>query len=143
MKLSLPSFYAVQALVRLAGNNPVALVASHYLATDCKATPRVLRNLLRLLVRVGVVHSDRGSDGGYRLGRPANRITLLDVVEAIDGSLVGEAPPVISQAGMALNAGLQAICEEMTALTRAALTKVLISDLVAGSLAKPKGRRGK
>ena len=46
---------------------------------------RYLLQVLRLLVRADVIVSTRGLQGGYRLAKPAQQITLLDVYEAVDG----------------------------------------------------------
>jgi Rrf2 family protein len=46
---------------------------------------RFVSQIMRLLVSAGVVTSTRGVHGGYKLAKPANKITLLEIVEAIDG----------------------------------------------------------
>ena len=43
--------------------------------------------LLKTLTQAGLVHSFRGSTGGYRLAMPASQITLIEIVEAIEGPL--------------------------------------------------------
>jgi Rrf2 family protein len=48
---------------------------------------RFLLQILRNLVTRGILESTRGVDGGYRLVRDADEISLLDVIEAIDGPL--------------------------------------------------------
>ena len=50
--------------------------------------PKFLENiLLELRQHAGIVLSQRGAEGGYRLGLPANEITLADVIRVVDGPL--------------------------------------------------------
>lgn len=51
--------------------------------------PKYVENILVDLRRAGLVASQRGADGGFRLGRPASEITVADVVRATDGPLAG------------------------------------------------------
>lgn len=55
---------------------------------------RFLLQVLRTLVNEGLLTSTRGVDGGYRLAKPLSQITLLDVVEAIDGPIQPELPQI-------------------------------------------------
>jgi Rrf2 family protein len=55
---------------------------------------RFLLQVLRTLVNEGILKSTRGVDGGYRLARPMSQITLLDIVEAIDGPIQPELPQI-------------------------------------------------
>lgn len=53
---------------------------------------RFLLQILRSLVAHHILESTRGVDGGYTLERPPEHISLLDVIEAIDGPLVASLP---------------------------------------------------
>jgi len=55
---------------------------------------RFLLQVLRNLVNEGLLKSTRGVDGGYRLARPLSQITLLEIVEAIDGPIHPELPQI-------------------------------------------------
>jgi Rrf2 family protein len=55
---------------------------------------RFLLQVLRTLVNEGLLKSTRGVDGGYRLAKPLAQITLLDIVEAIDGPIQPELPQI-------------------------------------------------
>jgi Rrf2 family protein len=63
---------------------------SHDIAQACGLPERYLLKLLTLLVRAGILSAGRGPAGGYRLARPAGRISLLDVVQAVEGPLLAE-----------------------------------------------------
>jgi Rrf2 family protein len=55
---------------------------------------RFLLQVLRTLVNEGLLKSTRGVDGGYRLAKPLAQITLLDIVEAIDGPIQPDLPQI-------------------------------------------------
>lgn len=55
---------------------------------------RFLLQVLRSLVNSGLLKSTRGVDGGYRLAKPLSQITLLDIVEAIDGPIQPDLPQI-------------------------------------------------
>ncbi len=76
--------YALVALAGLAIQAPAA-ESAHELASRLNLPLPALRNILKELAHHGLVASTQGSAGGYRLARPADEITLSDVVEAIEG----------------------------------------------------------
>jgi DNA-binding IscR family transcriptional regulator len=73
----------------------------------------------------------KGHEGGYRLARPVRDISLLEVIEVVDGPIRGDVPANVGNAsGAALNKKLAAICAEAAEMTRAALGAVRLSDLM-------------
>jgi Rrf2 family protein len=87
MKLSRTVAYAVQATLQLAKNGSAEPVPCSQLATAGKMPERFLLQILRNLVTHGILRSTRGVDGGYTLVRPPSEVSLLEVIEAIDGPL--------------------------------------------------------
>ncbi len=85
MKLSRTVSYAVRATLQLAQLEAQAPVPCSRLAADGKMPERFLLQILRNLVTHGILRSTRGVDGGYALIRPADQISLLEVIEAIEG----------------------------------------------------------
>ena len=88
MRLSLAAELAVRGAVVLAerhGQGPVTLDA---LCARRKMPKQYLTKILGLLARAGLVTSVRGKHGGYVLARPPGQITILDVVEAVEGPIV-------------------------------------------------------
>ena len=84
--------------------------------------------VLRPLVSARLVRSRKAPSGGFHLAKPANRITLLEVVEAVEGPVRGEAPVWGPDQG-GLDARLREVCEEVAGLVRRRLGRVRLSDL--------------
>jgi|GraSoiStandDraft_1057264.scaffolds.fasta_scaffold601981_1 Rrf2 family protein len=127
MKLSRATSYAVHALAFMATDRGGRLMPAHVIAPDRGIPLLFLRKQLGQLESAGVLRSQRGPTGGYRLARPAATITLLEIIEAVDGPVRGEAPPLGNDS--ALERKLQAVCEKTAALARAELKKVTLADL--------------
>ena len=92
MKLSCTVAYAVQASLHLAGESSSEPVPCSRLAAEGQMPERFLLQILRNLVAHGILTSTRGVDGGYSLDRPPSEVSLLEVIEAIDGPLVSTLP---------------------------------------------------
>lgn len=87
MKISARGDYAVRAAVELAAHHPDPVKAKD-LATIQDVPHRFLEGILSDLRRTGIVASQRGGQGGYRLTREPDAISLGDVVRAVEGPLV-------------------------------------------------------
>lgn len=87
MKFATSIEYAVHSLVFLSRSGTGATVLLADLARKISVPEGYLRKVFQQLARQGLVVTRRGARGGVALARPADRVTLRDVVEAIDGSL--------------------------------------------------------
>ena len=128
MKLTRASNYALQALAYLLEQPPDKSVASHVVAEARGIPERFLLKVLQPLVSAGVLRSIKGPNGGYRLARPARQITLLEVVEAVDGPIHGVAP-LSEESKDPLDGRLQAVSDQLAEQLRRHLGKVRLSDL--------------
>ena len=94
-----------------------------------------LENILADLRNGGLVASRRGADGGYWLARPAEEITLADVIRAVDGPLAnvrGVRSEQVSYQGSA--EGLRDVWVAVRASLRGVLEHVTLADLARGEL---------
>jgi Rrf2 family protein len=82
--LSKTGLHAVRALVALARLPQGAYAGAASIAHDIGAPPNYLGKLLKVLAEQGLLESQKGLGGGFRLARDAGEITLLDVVEPIE-----------------------------------------------------------
>lgn len=96
MQITRAADYAVRVMVHLAGGTPAQKYPLSELAAASSVQESFLSKILQRLVHQGLLVSHRGSGGGFVLNRAPDQITLLDVVEAIEGptqlnQCVGEA----------------------------------------------------
>lgn len=88
MRVSAKSDYALRALIEMAGRTDGAAVSAEELGRLQGIPHGFLQAILADLRRSGVVVSQRGQSGGWRLGRPAGEVSVADVIRAVDGPLV-------------------------------------------------------
>jgi Rrf2 family protein len=127
--------YGLRALLTLTASGMPQTAEA--LAADQELPPRFLGAILADLRRAGLVASQRGSDGGYRLARPADTITLAEVIRALDGPLAavrGYRPEATHYAGAAEH--LQVIWVAVRASLRSVLEHVTLADVASGKLPK-------
>lgn len=107
-------------------------VASHHIAKARGIPERFLLKVLKPLVSARVLHSVKGPNGGYRLARAPGEISMLEVVEAVDGPIRGIAPFSNHEAESALDRRLENVCNQTAELLRKHLQKVRLTDLASG-----------
>jgi len=88
MQITRQADYAVRAMVYLARLNPGTQVATAQVARDQHIPVTFLAKIMAQLSTAGVVRTTRGAHGGVTLARGAAEITLLEVVETIDGPIL-------------------------------------------------------
>ena len=86
IKISDAGAIGMHAAVYLAGNMDRVCPAGE-MAAALQVSAAHLVKVLQRLTRGGLVRTGRGPNGGYALARPADRVRLLDVLEAIEGRL--------------------------------------------------------
>jgi len=97
--------------------------------------PKFLENILGDLRHARLVRSQRGAEGGYWLARPADEITVADIVRAVEGPLAtvrGEPPEDVAYRGAA--EPLQQVWIAVRKNLRAVLERVTLADVAAGRL---------
>lgn len=134
MHISAKVDYAVRALLALS-TNETGPVSGASLAEAQGLPSKFLEGILAELRRSSIVTSSRGSEGGYRLARPADEITIADVMRAIDGPLAeirGERPEQTSYEGAAVH--LQEVWIAVRASLRSVLETTTLADVASGEL---------
>ena len=87
MKISNTAKYGLLAVVYVAKNSKDGLVKVSSLTKECGIPEMYLRKVLLLLVNANILKSKRGPLGGYSLPRPSQEITLLEIIETLNGPL--------------------------------------------------------
>ncbi|HET9690550.1 MAG TPA: Rrf2 family transcriptional regulator [Acidimicrobiales bacterium] len=151
MQISAKADYAVRAVVELAGAGG-GPVKGERLATSQAIPPKFLEAILAQLRQHRILVSRRGSEGGYWLARPAEAITLADIIRAVDGPLAsvrGYRPEDVSYTGaserladvwLALRVSLRNVLEHVTV---ADLALGPLPPVVAEMLANPDARQSR
>ena len=134
MRVSAKADYAIRAAVELAaaGEGPTK---GERIAHAQSIPPNFLENILVDLRNAGLVASRRGADGGYWLARPANEISLADVIRAVDGPLANVRGVRSEQVEYEGNAEkLRDVWVAVRASLRGVLEHVTLADLARGEL---------
>jgi Rrf2 family protein len=125
MRVSAKVDYAVRALLELAvaADGPVK---GERIAQAQEIPLKFLENILIDLRHANIVRAQRGAEGGYWLARPANEVTLGEIIRAVEGPLAsvrGEPPEDVTYTGaaehlrtvwVAVRASLRSVVDELT-----------------------------
>ncbi len=134
MKVTARGDYAVRVAVELAAREGETRKVGELAALQ-KIPPRFLENILVALRRAGLVHSRRGTDGGFWLALPPDQISVADVLRAAEGPLAnvqGMPPEEVSYGGSA--EALRDVWVAARASLRTVLEHVTLTDVVQRSL---------
>jgi len=130
MRISRSTGYALLAVGYIAQCDDKKVVLSQEISRKYDIPLEYLLKILQQLVRANVLHSKRGPRGGYSLAKSSNKITILQVIEAVDG-------PLVSQMNLAEHTkkekfGLRAdkLCEKATNQARGVFSQAKLSDLI-------------
>jgi Rrf2 family protein len=124
---------AVQALIILSKENVNTTCPSIELAGYLQSEPSLLRRILAVLAKEGLIGTREGRDGGYRLGKPAESIRLVDVYDTFRAGsklcfgiteTAGTHP-----FGQGMKSALEDITQEMDDSMREVLGKYTIADI--------------
>ena len=115
LSITSKSPYALRALAELARSGAAGPVPLAELARRREVPLQFLEQLFAVLRRAGILKSQRGVKGGYSFAREPSTVTVLEVVELLDG---------------AVGAGAESVFAEAAAAARAVLSNTTIADVV-------------
>jgi Rrf2 family protein len=134
MKLSAKADYAVRAVLVLASHDDPHPLKGELIAASQDLPLKFVENILGELKHAGLVVSQRGPEGGYRLAVPADQITVAEVIRVVDGPLAavaGVRPEAISYPPGA--EALPDVWLQARSQLRSVLENVTFADLVQRS----------
>lgn len=108
---------------------PDTLQTTQGLATSTHLSPATVAKLLKTLVRSGLVESLRGAHGGYRLARRAERITVADIVCALEGPIALTECSMHRGCGIDSHCGVRANWRVINHAIRSALEAVTLAQM--------------
>lgn len=138
MRISAKADYAVRAAIELAVAGNERPTKGDAVAQAQGIPLKFLENILADMRHAGLVTSRRGAEGGYWLARPADDITVADIIRAVEGPLAtvrGGRPEDVDYSGTA--EPLQKVWIGVRAALRSVVEQVTLADLASGKL--PKG----
>jgi Rrf2 family iron-sulfur cluster assembly transcriptional regulator len=133
VRLSRQVQYALCGIFDLAYNGAGEPVHVRRIGERQRIPHRFLEQIFQRLRKAGLVTGKRGPGGGFRLTRPPSQISLREVVEAVDGPIVGEAPP--DAIGDAAGAGQAAtfrpdfLWDELATRMAGVLAEIRVADV--------------
>jgi Rrf2 family protein len=134
VKVTAKADYAVRAVLELATADG-ALVKGERIARSQDIPLKFLENILVDLRHADLVQAQRGADGGYRLARGPDAITVGEVIRAVEGPLAsvrGQPPESVEYDGAAEH--LRTVWIAVRASLRSVLDDLTLADVVAGRL---------
>ncbi len=87
MRLTRAGDYGLQAIIFLSTKAPEGEASADEIARELHLPSSFLKKILQRLSSTGILRSTKGYDGGFSLSRPPERLSMLDVIEAIDGPI--------------------------------------------------------
>jgi Rrf2 family protein len=135
VRISAKADYAVRAAVELAGAEDEKPVKAERIATAQEIPLNFLENILGELRHAGIVRSHRGAEGGFRLAKPPDQVSIADIIRAVEGPLAsvrGGPPEEISYPGR--SAALPRVWIAVRANLRKVVEHVTVADVADGKL---------
>jgi Rrf2 family protein len=135
VRISAKADYAVRAAIELAAAGAQRPMRAEQLATAQGIPQNFLENILGELRHAGIVRSQRGPEGGFRLAKPADQVTIADVIRAVDGPLAtvrGGPPEESSYPGSASE--LPRVWIAVRKSLRSVVERVTVADVANGHL---------
>lgn len=87
MQITRQADYALRAMYYLSKLDPTDRAATSLIAQEQRIPPSFLAKIISQLSIAGLIHTSRGARGGVSMARPPENVSILEVVEAIDGPL--------------------------------------------------------
>jgi len=130
MRVSRSTGYAVLAVGYIAQHQAKGIVLSQDIAEAYDIPLEYLLKILQQLVRANLLRSKRGPRGGFLLAKPTTRITLLEIIEAVDGPMTSQLGLRHQAKGSRFAAQADKVYQKAVAQTRAVFAKAKVSALL-------------
>ncbi len=122
--------YGLIAVAHIAQNCKDSKVLAARISKEYNISLTYLLKLLYRLVNANVLRSMRGPRGGYSLARPAEEITMLEIIEAVDGLMMGHLPLAEQTGNVPFSLKMEDVYKKATQETRAVCQKATLSTML-------------
>ena len=130
MRISRSTGYAMLAVGYIAQHPEQKIILSQSIAKEYNIPLEYLLKILQQLVKANVLHSKRGPRGGFSLARTAKKITMLQIIEAVDGPMISQLDLTEQTGGEKFSAKTEQIYEKAIAQAKSVFEKAKIADLI-------------
>lgn len=132
MRISRSTGYALLAVGYIAKNQSGGLVMSQDIAREYDIPLEYLLKILQQLVRAHVLKSKRGPSGGFSLAKPPSRISMLNIIEAVEGPMTSHLSIAEQSKGAQLSTRVEKVFDKAIGQARTVFDKTKLSTLISG-----------
>jgi Rrf2 family protein len=130
MTISKTIGYALVATVYIAKHYQKGLVEASVISKRYNISLIYLFRILQMLKKAKILHSQKGVKGGFTMARPAKDITLLEIIEAVDGPMVNYMQLAEHANNEPFSLKMEAVCQSALGKARDVYGKVKLSDML-------------
>ncbi|MHC4618830.1 MAG: RrF2 family transcriptional regulator [Planctomycetota bacterium] len=130
MKISRSTGYALLAAGYIAQHQKQGIILSQDISKKYNIPLEYLLKILQQLVKANILRSKRGPRGGFSLAKPLKKITLLNIIEAVDGPMVSQLNLAEHAKGERYSARVEQIYDKAIAQARTVFERAKIADLL-------------
>jgi Rrf2 family protein len=130
MNLNTSVRYGMIAMGYIAKQTDAPWVLTEEISKEFDIPYAFLLKIMNQLAHAGLLRSKRGPQGGFSMAIPANEISLLEIIEAVDGSLKSSYGIAEQAKKQKFAVNMEALCTKAADQGRAILKKAKLSDLV-------------
>ena len=130
MKISKSVSYAMAAVGYVAQHNQDGLILAQSVHKEYGIPLEYLLKILQQLVRANVLRSKRGPRGGFSLAKPKEEITILEIIEAVDGSMSSHLHLAEQTNNAPFSLKMEKVCKKATSQARDVFSAAKLSDML-------------
>ena len=130
MKISRSAGYGLLSMGYIAKNKDKKIVMSQGISEEYNIPLPYFLKIMQHLVRVNVLRSKRGPKGGFSLAKPVDKISMLEIIEAVDGPMGGPLDLFEEFPNEKFCIKMEKVYEKATAQAKAVYEKTKLSDLI-------------
>jgi len=130
MAISRSAGYGMMAVGHIALYGKEGPVLSDTVSREYDIPLEYLLKILQQLVRANVLRSKRGPRGGFTLARPASEITMLEIIQAVDGSVCGHYEVAAQAGNAAFSMKMEEVCRAAGQKCVDVLSKATLADML-------------
>jgi Rrf2 family protein len=132
MRISRSTGYGLLAVGYIAKHQEQKIILSQTISKEYDIPLEYLLKILQQLVRANVLRSKRGPRGGFSLARPPKKITMLQIVEAVEGPMISQLNLVEQTRGEKFSVRAEKTYEKAIAQAKSVFEKAKLSTLIEG-----------